>query len=242
MLRRLLSSTLALLLALAPAAAQDQFYQPFSRQPEIYRATCVSDVTDATTYNPVAFQAITIPGVHASDSVVVYVGVFMEDALATFGIGSMTVDGSAATEVVDEDGTGVVNTGFYRIGPVSNANIVDVSVTASEQVVSATVCVWAVRNLASATPTSTVVDDDTSSGALVLTTATTALGGFVMCISGQTSTVQTNTWAIVTTHGDEANADSGWSTATGNATGASMSNTSDWTSTNDASGACIAVR
>lgn len=248
MLLQCLSSLIALFLALSPANAQQEIMQQFNRSagnwPQIYRATCVSDTSNATTYNSASFQAITIPGVHASDQVVVYVGVFGEDSATTWSINSMTVDGAGATEINDEDGSGLTNTGFYRIGPVFNADVVNVSVTMSEAVTSAGVCVWAVRWPNAAAPVANVVDDDASNGALVLTTGAAGPGGYVMCVSTTDATGESVTWAVATEQEDTCHGEACYSTAQAVTTGGSMSITSDSgaSGTSDASGSCIAVR
>lgn len=247
--QRCLNSIVAFLLALTPAAAQEMLSPaPYNYSagnwPQLYRATCVSDTTNATTYNPAGFQSIAIPGISDGDQVVVYVGVFGEDSATVWSINSMTVDGSAATEVVDEDGSGLTNTGFYRIGPVFNAATVNVSVTMSEAVTSAGVCVWAVRWPNAAAPVASVADDDASNGALVLTTGATGLGGYVMCVSTTDATGESVTWAVAAEREDTCHAEACYSSADALTTGASMSITSDSgaSGTSDASGSCIAVR
>lgn len=247
MLRRWLSSLFALLLALSPAAAQDGMENAQSgpsagNWPQLYGPAC--QINDAATTSPVTIADITIPGVHASDSVVVYVGFLIEDSAITHSISSATVDGSAATEVNDEAGSGLTNTGFYRIGPVVDADVVSITVSLSESITSAGACVWAVKWLNSATPLSTVIDDDASNGALVLTTGTTALGGFTLGVSATDATGQTVTWAVLSERVDTCSAEFCYSAADLAATGASMSNTSDagTSATSDASGAAIAVR
>lgn len=249
MLQRCLNSFFALLLALAPASAQDagghdwgQYSQ--GNWPQNLRATCVTDTSNATTYNPAGFQSITVPGVNATDSVVVYVGVFGEDSATVWGINSMTVDGSAATEIVDEDGSGLTNTAFYRIGPVSNADVVNVSVTASEAITSMGVCVWAIRWLGSATPITSVADDDASNGALVLTQSNVLNGGVVMCVSTTDATGETVAWAQIAEQEDTCHAEACYSTASSVTPRGGLNITSDSGSsgTSDASGSCVSVR
>jgi hypothetical protein len=166
-----------------------------------------------------------------------------EDGLATFGVNSVVVNGVTMTEVVDEDGTGIVDAALYR-GPseMQGGSLATVDVTFSEAVTSASVCAWFLKKLQTIVPTSSVQDDDTGSGALVLTTGTTTSGGFVIggCISQDTSV--TTTWAVITEVEDTTNTEADVSNADGAATGASMANTCDWSGTGDASGVAAAFR
>jgi hypothetical protein len=241
MLRRWLNSVLALALSLTPAAAQD-FGLPTDTNvfPQIFRAACT--VNDAATTSPVTQTDVVIPGVSDGDSVVIYVGVIVEDAAATFSISSLTVDGAGATEVVDEDGSLAVNTGFYRIGPVTNAGTVSITVSYSEAITSSGVCVWAAKNLLSAVPTSSVADDETAGGNAVLTTGTTVLGGYVLAVCVGTATAQAFTWGVLTEQQDTQSGEMDYTTADGLATGASMSNTCESDGTEDNSGSAIAIR
>jgi hypothetical protein len=245
MISKLIATICALCLTVSPASAS---YASFSfghgMIPTLHTATCVSDTANATTYNPAGFQAIAVPGVISGERVVVAVGVLGEDSAATFGANSMTINGVAATEIVDEDGTGFVDASFWRSNGfiVLTAATINVSVTFSEAITSAVVCVWVMKNLNSATPTSFVQDDDTNSAALVLTTSTTALGGFVLGICGGTAVADTVAWAVITELEDTQHAEADYSTAQGPATGASMSNTCDFTNSNDNSGAAVAFR
>lgn len=207
---------------------------------EIFRANCV--VNDAATTSPVTISDITIPGVSASDSVVVYVGVIVEDTAATFTNTAATVDGNAATEIVDEDGTGAVNSGFWRFGPMTNADVVSITLSFSEAITSAGACVWAVKNPVNAAPVAFIIDDDTASAALVLTTTRSVIGGYVFCVSAGTSIAETAAWAVVTEIEDTQSAEMDYSTAQGDGTGSSMANTVDWSAASDASGACISLR
>jgi hypothetical protein len=244
MLRLWLSSLLLLFLAL-PAAAQEaapymQLVEP--NAPVLYRSTCT--VNDAATTSPVTQTGVTIPGLVAGDIVHFYVGVFVEDGATNFSCSSLTVDGAAANEYEDEAGSGAVNTCFYGIGPVAYDGSVDVAPTYSESITSSGVCVWAVKQLRSNTETSSGTDDDTASGDLVLTTATTAAGGYVLCVSNGTSTTSAETvaWGVVTELEDTQSAEQDYSNADGVATGDSMANTANWSASNDASGSCVAVR
>jgi hypothetical protein len=243
MRRHWLSKLLALALAVTPAAAQEigtgggfvldsQNQRPQNETVALSRATCVTSTSNATTYN---FTPAVPAGSSATDTGLIVVVAMGEDNATVFNVSNVVIGGVAATEVVDEDGTGVVEQGW------SAATAVDV--TFSEALAgSATVCVWMLKNLQSLTPTSSVQDDDTASGALVLTTGTTTSGGFVVggCITQDTSV--TTTWAVLSEREDADNGEHDYSNADAAATGASMSNTCDWSSTGDASGVAAAFR
>lgn len=247
MLRPLLNSLALLIALLVPAGAQDAAISDPSgpsvgNWPQLYRGTCTTN--DAATTSPVTQTGVSIPGLVSGDIVHFYVGAYVEDAAATFSCSSGTMDGAGMTEVVDEDGTGFVNTCFYRIGPVAYDGTADVTMSYSEAITSSGVCIWAVKNARSNTPLSSGTDDDTASGDIVLTTATTELGGFVLCVSNGTSTTSAEdvAWGVVTEREDTQSAEQDYSNADGFATGASMANTANWSASNDASGSCIAVR
>src|SRR5262245_55878894 len=125
MLLRCLSSLLVWLMLLVPLAAQDQVHQQSSNSagswPQLYGPSCL--INDAAATSPITISDITIPGVLASDLVTVFVGFVMEDSATNFNISSATIDGSAATEQGEEDGTGLTNTGFYSRGPIFNADV-----------------------------------------------------------------------------------------------------------------------
>lgn len=252
-MRRFLSALLALALAALPLSAPAsadfgaQFYsgqgnaQPIEAA-TLARATCVSDTSDATTYNPAGFQSIST-GLTATDTALIVWGIASEDGAATFGIGSSSVNGIAGSEPTDQGGTGLVNTAIYAAPyPMSGVATVNISVTHSEAVTGVTVCVWALKNLLSATPTSSISDEDTASGALVLTLGTNTLGGFGVGICNNTSATSAATWAVLTEREDTQNADFDYSNADAATTGSSMSVTCDWTNTNDAAGSAAAFR
>lgn len=250
MLQRWLNS-LALLLALSfPAAAQNAGIgggfiagsnnaRPLNETVTLTRGTCETSTSNATTYN---FTTIDT-GSTATDTGLVVIVAMGEDSAVTFGVNGVTVNGIVYTEVVDEDGTGIVDAALYRSPvEVQGGSLATVDVTFSEAVTSATVCAWMLKNLQSLTPTSSIQDDDTASGALVLTTGTTTSGGFVIggCISQDTSV--TTAWAVLTEREDTANAEHSYSNADAAATGASMSNTCDYSGTGDTSGVAAAFR
>jgi hypothetical protein len=256
-MRRLGGVVVALLLSLVPATADmggGNHLNGFGANvassgvtkiplPTLTRGTCVVDTANATTYNSAGFQA-TGTGADDLDSVLVVVGISGEDNAAAFDCtaASTTIDGAAATEIVDEDGSGIINTCLYRTSGVATGRAaVNVSVTFSEALAgSATVCAWALKDLITVTPDSFIQDDDTASGALVLTTATTVAPGFVVGMCATQDTGVSTTWAVISEVEDGANGEHDFSNADGASTGASMANTCDWSGTGDASGVAAA--
>lgn len=170
------------------------------------------------------------------------VGVAMEDNGTVFSTSTLTVGGASASEIVDEDGTGLVNTSLHIIANPSGTTATIV-VTASEAVRSAVVCVWQ-ATLSSATPVSSIADDDTASGALVLTLSSTAAAGvaFGMCASqdGGAST----TWANLSERIDDQNTEGtlDYSAADASTVGGSLAVTCDWTGSSDATGVAAALQ
>lgn len=249
MLRRWLNSILALVLTLTPACAQEFFpnYGPLMDRsvpapqptsPTLFPSrSCGTDTANGSTYS----TALDFPGLDDTWSAHIVVIAMGEDSQTVFGVNSVSVDGVAMTEVIDEDGTGVVDSALYRTSATqTNASYVTVSVTFSEAVTSSIVCGFALVGFNSITPDSSVQDDDTASGALILTTATTNASGFVVggCITE--SATDTATWGVLTEVNSVVHGEGSGSYAKGNATGSSMANTCDWTGTGDASGVAAA--
>jgi len=252
MLARCLSSLIALLLSVTPAASQalggdfildgGTGQRPQNETVTLTRGTCVHDTANATTYNSAGFQA-TGTGRGATETYYPIVTVSGEDNAAAFGVASMTINGSPAIEVIDEDGSGVVNTALYRGATEITGSTINVSVTFTEALAgSASVCAWGLKGLQSFTPSSSVQDDDTASGVLVLTTGTTVSGGFVVGLCAVQDTGVSTTWAVLTEQEDAANGEHDVSNADAAATGASMANTCDWSGAGDASGVAAAFR
>lgn len=204
-----------------------------------YTATCATSDSNADGYT---FSDIAT-GASGGDAGLVVVGVISEDGATVFGVDGVTIDGTSATQIVDEDGTGIVNTAIFASPRLmQQTDLVTVVLDHSEAVTSATVCVWVFRGVTSVTPTSSATDDDTNGTAIVLTTGTTTTGGFVVCVSGDSTTTETVTWAVVSEVQDAETGEHSYSNAEVATTGASMANTATWSSTSDASGSCAAVR
>jgi hypothetical protein len=255
MITRVISILCSLALMASPAFAYE--YEPPAARPYgggNVMVACLDDTADATTYNSAAWQALST-GRSDTDSVAVMVGVMGEDGTATFGVNSVSIDGVAGVEISDEDGSGVVDTAIWRsnAGAPSNTSFyknmaqVNISVTFSEAVTGAAVCVFTFTMTEAAntgSPTlGLVVDDDTGSGALVLTlTSATPIFAtktmFGVCMADTTG--QSTTWAILNETVDTSNAEFSYSaaylTVPDATTYSSAAITCDYTGTGDASG------
>lgn len=247
-MRRLTSCVLAFVFLLAQTIVVPAWYvgggqlQGFQvgQNVVMHTSTCVSSTANGTTYSNLILTFATLSD---SSPVTVIVGAIGEDGTATFGVSTLSMENAAQTEVVDEAGTGIVNTAIYRsTSPITGAASLDVDVTFTEAITSATVCGWAFENLDSVTPTSSVVDDDTASGALVLTLSSTTTGGFAVGVCTNSGVADATTWAVLTEREDTQHAEADYSNADAVTTGASMAVTCDWSGGNDASGAAVAVR
>jgi hypothetical protein len=200
------------------------------------RGACATDISNTTTYS---FTAAT--GSNATATGMIYIGIVGEDGTATFDVSSATINGVAAVELTDQGGTGIVDTAFYRSPSEMGGDTAAITVTFSEAITSAAVCLWKVGNIQSNTPVTAISDDDTASGALVLTLGAVN-SGFGMGICTNSGVADATTWAVLTERTDTEHAEADYSTADGGSTGGSMSVTCDWTGTNDASGSAIMVR
>ena len=243
-MRKLLSILAVSALALLPARADlivNELYgfnvSGVAALPSISFQACSTDGTNLTTYT---FNSVAIGTASATRRVIL--GVVGEDSATIFSISSATVDAVAATEVADEDGTGVVNSGIYISDVVSSGTTANVTVTFSEAIQSGTVCVWAVYDLNSPTATSIAVDDDTASGVVVLTLSTTTADGVAVGICGNQSNTSVAGWAVLNERFDSANGETAYTGADAAATGSSMSVTCDYSGTVDATGAAAAFR
>lgn len=224
--------------AFAQAGAGDNFDFPAV---VLYRSTCVTSTSNATTYN---FNAISNP-IPDADSGVAYVGIVGEDSTTVFSINSATIEGVSASEQVDEDGTGLVNSGFYTIPRRSGLSSVDVAVTFSEAITGAGVCLWVAdySNPGDA-DNAGAIDDDTASGALVLTLSPTTPtpGGAILGVCIADGVAASTTWAVAGEVEDTQNAEFDYSNADLTSTGTgSNSVTCDWSGSADASGAAIQI-
>lgn len=209
----------------------------------ITTATCAFSITNATTYD---FTAITT-NVSDGEAVALVVGIMAEDNAADFGVASATatVGGKVMTmaEITDENGTDLINAAMYITTEVTqDASVVSIQPTFSEGVTGAAVCVWTIRGGAVGV-TSSVNDDDTAGGDLILTTSATTVGGYVLCVSAsQITAAEAVTWTVVSEVEDADTGEFSYSNAQAAATGSSMANIANWDSGSNQSGACAALR
>lgn len=248
--KRLIALALSAALAIAPVAAQQGvppsggenmgwWSTSYHFQPRLFAATCNALATDLTTYT---HSSIAIPGVTDAMSVHIAVIAMGEDGAATFGVNSVSVDSVALTQRTDEDGTGVVNAAIFSTdGPQTSAASVDVSVTYSEAVTGSVVCVYAFQNMSGAAAQSWNNDDDTASGNVVLTLASTSPYGFAIggCINS--GVADSTTWAGLTEREDTQSAEYDYSNADVTTTSTTLTVGCDWSGGNDASGASLAL-
>lgn len=249
MIRRFFLLLAALWLAVAPAAADfgalflagsmgGEVHEPAS----LARATCVADDSNATTYSGGALASIST-GLTATDTAVIVVAILSEDSATAFGVNSALANSIAMTELTDQGGAQLVNAAIYATPTaISGVGTVSVSVTHSEAVTSAIVCVWALKNLRSATPTAATNANSSNSSAMALTLNPTSIGGFAVGICGTTSINSSATWAVLTEREDTQSGETDYSNADAATTGSSMSVTCDWTNTNASVGAAAAFR
>lgn len=205
------------------------------------RATCQSSGSNLTQYT---FSNFVLPGLSDANDVAIFVGIVGEDDAATFDVSSVTIDGNSASEIVDEGGTGLVNAAFYRSATTltNAASDVDIVVDFSEAITSAAVCIWGIETLNSVTTDDSIADEDTASGALVLTLDPTDATGHAFGICMADGFTAAATWAVLTERTDTAiGVESKFSNADAAATGSSMAVTCDFSGTGDAAGAAVAA-
>jgi len=174
--------------------------------PSITFLQCTSSISDLTTYTFAAQNVGT-----ASADRYTGVGVFGQDATTIFGVSTVTVGGGSATEIVDEDGTGVVDTAFYMFLNTAGTSE-DIVVTFSEAVTGAGVCLFQINNIASGTAVASVPDNDTSAGPVILTHNVSALGVSVGVCTTQGIGNRTS-WTGQTERTDAEDAEISWSAA-----------------------------
>lgn len=231
MIKKLITFLACLVLTLAPAEATNS---PFfvhwgtniARTPILTQGNCATSTSNATTYNPAGFQAL---ATNIGDSVAAYVivGVAGEDSADTFSISSLSIDGVAASSVTQAVPTSSVNviSGIFRAADVTRDNAtVNISVTFSEAITSALICVWTVQNLVSSTPDAVVSGIDPVTGEpIALTLNPTVSPGVAVAISTASATSSPQwTWSVLSEQTEGAHAEASYSTAAGTTTGASM--------------------
>lgn len=245
MLRRLVSLFAALLLCASQASANfvinPYVFGAGAPVVALYRATCATSTTDTNAYT---FNGNTITGLSDGASVLIVVGVMAEDNATTYTIDDVTIEGTSGSEVVDEGGAVIVSSGIWQRGAITGAASVDVTVTFSEAVTGAAVCIWALENLDSTTAQgSDGTSQADSNSAITFVLGTPSGGGYALGICTSQSATLTTTWTVLTEVQDANSAEYGYSNADAVTTGGAMSPTCKWgDSGNDQSGAAVAFR
>lgn len=210
MIRRTLIALCALVYFAAAMTAQAGFvinsFQFVVTLPSTTFLQCVSSTSDLTTYTFAAQNT----GTASADRYTV-VGVFGTDGAITFGVSTVTVGGDSATEIIDEDGTGLVDTAIYIVANTAGTSE-DVVVTFSEAITEAGVCLWQVNNISSSTAVSSTTDDDTSAGAVILDHNTNA-NGVSMAVCNTQGTGNATAWTGLTERADSEDAETAYSAA-----------------------------
>jgi hypothetical protein len=156
--------------------------------PRILAVSCASDATDLTTYT---FAGLDMGAIYPDRRTTILVGGF--DSAVTFSVSTVTVGGDSATEVIDEDGTGLTNTAIYDFANVAGTSE-SVVVTFNEAVTGAAVCAISTTGVSSAI--STTAANDVAAAALNLN-VNTKNGGFTLAVCvAETGSTQTPTGGL----------------------------------------------
>jgi hypothetical protein len=157
---------------------------------------CYSNSAAATTYN---FTSANVGPENGTRHTIVSIAA--NDAATAFGVSSASVGGDAATEVIDEDGTSVAsNTAIYIVAnDVGTSETV--SVTFTEAILQATVCIYAVYGIDSATPNASVQNSSTTAAAINLNLST-QVDGFVVTAGASLQGGATMDWTGVVDDGE----------------------------------------
>jgi hypothetical protein len=197
-----------------------------------FRATCVADNTDQTTYT---FTDVST-GMNDGLPGMVVVGVAAEDAAATYSISSATANGETLfNQAFSNTGTGYAAM-LITLGEVRNWSLVDVSITFSEAITGAVVCVWGVTDAQSPAWVWAQAAGDAAAAAMNFFVAGAQTGAywFGICtgVSGATTFTWTSGALAETEHEDVNGAEIQYSTASAPGSGIGTRN-----NTCDAAGA-----
>jgi len=175
------------------------------------------------------------------------IGIAADDNATVHTISSVTVAGSAATELTDYGAVaGNTNVGFYIIDNPSGTTA-DIVVNLSEVMTggSASICVWAVNDLTSSAPVATTTLASSNASAITLS-ANVSANGVAAGMCASTSTAQTTTWAGLTERADiDATVGMSYSGAdyvNGATAQAPLAITCDYTGTSFAVGTVVSLR
>lgn len=240
-MRLLFRALVALSYLLAVSTAQAGFlinsFISFPVPPVLTFLQCANDTTDLTTYTLSAQNVGTAGATRKT-----IIGIVGVDNATVFGVSTVTVGGDSATEIVDEDGTGIDDSAIYILdNPVGTSE--DVVVTFSEAISAIGVCLWEADGLSSSTAVASVANDDTASAAISLNLNTSA-SSLTVGVCGTTNSA-TATWVGLTERADAGGVQIVYTAAdfTEDATPATPLTVScDYTGTNDATGVAATFR
>lgn len=205
---RILSVLLSLLLIATQVAANDwvmNSYRFGPANPSISFQACYNSTSDLTTYS---FTSSDIGTAGATRTVIV--GVSGQDDAQDYGTTSVSIDGTAANEQVDT-GPGSASSAQTSIWTlnVASGTTATISVTFTEAVTGAAICVWAAYDLNSAAVATATNKGNNASGSSVTLSLNVPANGIAvgMCTkSGGVSTTFTTTG--MTERADSNNAES----------------------------------
>lgn len=152
---------------------------------------CTTDTGAASTY---PFLSVSLST--AADNRLIVVGVLGLDPPGVFNVTSMTIGGVSAAKAIDEDGTGDVDSAIFYLA-VPTGTTATVSVTFSEAIQGAVICVWALYDIAQLYPFSTATDDD-AGGAVMVVGHVTLTKGISVGVCAGSLTAGSFTWVGLT--------------------------------------------
>ena len=244
-MRRFFAIVAALLIAALPARAdfgaggQYLGFWAGSQPVVLYRAPCVAITDNLTEYTVTVVPA----GLSDSTPVLIVLGILSEDGASDYGVSSATIEGVAATEIVDDGGVGIDSSAMYTSATViTGAASVEAVVTFTEEITSTVFCAWALENLSSITATSVNSDHQALEVALDLTLATNTVGGYAIGLCGSSNGASDFTWAVLNEVEDTDSVEISYSNADGVTTGSSMAVTCTSTAGASNSGSAAAFR
>lgn len=171
------------------------------------------------------------------------VGVLVRDNATIHDTTAVSVGGAAATQVVDEGGTGASTASLWIVSnPAGTAE--DIIVTHSESALTAIICTWAAYDLSSTTAVASTDDDEASPGTNpVVLDLTTSADGIAVGVCTLNDSGQTATWTGLTEQGAEVGSDGQGSAAHAIPTnGSSLAITCNWTGAVSEAGVAAAFR
>lgn len=171
------------------------------------------------------------------------VGIGGRDGTTDWSWSSATIGGTNAPEVVDSYNAASVSDAAIYILANPTGTTSTITVTASEAIAAAIVCVWAAYDLTSATAYATNSAFDTAAGALTLSLNVPSGGIAVGVAAAQVDSV-THTWTGLTERSDQGSGDAEVAVSSADSTtvGTPLAVTVDASGSNDSNGATASFR